>query len=217
MKLSFKDINDQIKEKLPVKETEAKANEMYKTLVSYFEDRLNRIEGRIEDAGIIKRETSKTGIVVGTLAGLAVGAIAALKLPLDDINIPKVKDIKIPVRETGEKVNNLYHNLAHFFQNRMHNVEGRMEDVGIIEKKNTGPGIFLGALAGLAVGSAAALLLAQDSGEEFREKVVKNYNKTKDQLFEKKDEKSQYAKNEAENVKNAASAQTKDFTHKRSI
>ncbi|MDQ3534895.1 MAG: YtxH domain-containing protein [Bacteroidota bacterium] len=212
MKLPIKELNSRIKDKLPVKEAEEKVNELYNTILSFFEDRMDRIENKLEDSGVIKTKTSKLGIVLGTLAGLAVGATAALKLPVDEIS-SNIKDFKIPVKDTGKKVNHLYNNALSFFGNAMHNVEDKMEDVGLIERKNTGPGIFLGAIAGLAVGAAAALLLAKDKGEDFRNKLSDQFEKTKDQLMAKKEETLHFAKNETENVKNAASAQTKDFTH----
>lgn len=134
--------------------------------------------------------------------------------------------MNIPVKNT-KKINHLYDNVTSFLGKKMHKAEDKMEDYGLIEKKKTGPGMLLGALAGLAVGAGAALLLAKDTGEDLRKKISKNFNNTKEKLMEKKEElkekkenlmtkaedKANAVKKEAHNVKNAAIANNKDFTH----
>lgn len=134
--------------------------------------------------------------------------------------------MKIPVKNT-KKINHLYDNVTSFFGKKLHKAEDKMEDYGLIEKKKTGPGMLLGALAGLAVGAGAALLLAKDTGEDLRKKISKNFNEGKEKLMEKKEEftakkdklmseaedKANVVKKEAHNVKNAAIANNKDFTH----
>lgn len=218
MNFSVKDIKAKLRDgDYQLNKTEEKANDVYDTIVSFFENRINKLENRFDDSRIVKKETSTTGIVLGTLAGLAIGAVAALRLPDSDIKLPKAKDLRRTGRETGKKVNSLYNNLSSFFDYKLHNVENRMEDAGLIEKRNTGPGIILGALAGLAIGGAAALLLAQDTGKDFRTKVQKNFNEKKDQLINKKEDILHFAKKETENVKNASKAQDKDFSNQEFI
>ncbi len=136
--------------------------------------------------------------------------------------------MNIPVKNK-KKINHLYDNVSSFLGKKLHKAEDKMEDYGLIEKKKTGPGMLLGALAGLAVGAVAALLLAKDKGEDLRNKISTNFNETKEKLMEKKEEavekKDQYmseaedkvnaVKKEAHNVKNAAIANNKDFTHQK--
>ncbi|MDQ3395177.1 MAG: YtxH domain-containing protein [Bacteroidota bacterium] len=208
-------------------EAEEKTNQLYNEIISFFENRMHKAEDKLEDLGIIQSKTSTTKVVLGTLAGLVLGVAAAVKFQLTDVNIPvkdikkQVKGMKLPVKETGKKVNKLYNNFSSYLVNRLHNVEGKMEDVGLIEKKNTGPGILLGLLAGLVVGGAAALLLAKDSGEEFREKVNTKFNRTKDQLIakkdelmSKKDEKLNFNNQETEDVAFETTSPITDYTKK---
>jgi gas vesicle protein len=134
--------------------------------------------------------------------------------------------MNIPVKNT-KKINHLYDNVTSFLGRNLHKAEDKMEDLGLIKKKKTGPGMLIGALAGLAVGAGVALLLAKDTGEDLRKKISKNFDETKVKFLEKKEElthkkdelvsktedKVKAIKKEAHNVKNAAIANNKDFTH----
>lgn len=111
-----------------------------------------------------------------------------------------------------ENVNNLLNNVTSFLGKR-YTIEKKAEDLGLVEHRTkSGPGILLGALAGLAVGAGAALLLARQSGSELRGKLGEQLDVAKNKFNDKKEETLKFAKRETENVANAAKANRKDFT-----